>query len=1115
MSFADLIDAIWQFAMLMLVQSTLLIAGVLIAMKLVRVCDAAIQSVVYRSTLFAVLIAPFVTFAMMHHEIRGLWPSRWSSRPITMSLESAVNLQQTNDLVRVDDEPFALVEAERVTVASPTIEVEVQPSSAPAILGALEIPSASRGTRELNLWGIAKTAVCFAWFTVSLVLLIRHWRAQQSLRKALSNAVPVDPSIQTLCDELASELRVHSPRVVCSPYFTSPFLSGVLEPVVHLSSDDTGVVCEDAGAGLREILIHELAHLKRGDLLVRLLNRIVLALFFFQPLLWRLVNWIENSAEDVCDDYAMSFGARRDRYAGRLVDLAERCDFPLSSAVGIASGKSMLTHRVRRIMDSSRNLSLRVRRRVLIVSGLVTLFAVICVGMLLTPAGALTAQTPATPTAPEPPSAAISQNAIAAQNPRVVPATAKAWPQDVIRGTTMGQSGPLAGAEVYWWRSRVYDFEPMDPVRVVTDKKGKFELQRTPPSPKDPAIWDMREQMVVRAKGRAFEQTWPLKFGASVPFDPDWPGKYDQPSEPVVLAAEGPSITGRLVDIEGQLIANASVRIRCFTKKWFKKNGGLVSSRPIDPEPDTQADLIRNVASLVNSIEQVPLRHALPMAKTDADGRFRLAELPSDCLFELLIERKGIQSTNLVVQNYGVNEIVIVPPAEGFEHNPPTKVYPTTFQAVIGPSVSVVGTVTDAETGNPIVGAMVQTNFVAGERMMSARERQHLSARTDDRGRYRINGLPVGGTKVVVFATGDAPYMPLRGDVDTANGKDIVDGKHTLDFRLMKGIWAEGRVFEPDTNEPFQGEISYFWFQNRELESTYPGSLFPSPDGHYFTDSDGRYRIPVLQTPGVIAFSTGNRDHKRMAVYSRGYGEFELAKYRDPSGNYPHYNTLPSFIMPGNYNRLALIDPNPNEGIVRVDMPLGKSKPIPVAILNSDGTPATNKMEIYGGNERWGWQDQSAQNFVVEDLLTDQRRKVFAFDRARNLVGGTIVDHSEGKRFEIKLAPAGSVRGRLLDSDRQPITKAAITFEYGDFQGDQTTGTWPNQVGKLYRPNDLTVDDDGRFEVLGLSSQWKYSARVESQDEKTMRRAIGRAFRELTISPGETRDLGDIVIKVE
>ena len=149
---------------------------------------------------------------------------------------------------------------------------------------------------------------------------------------------------------------------------------------------------------VRDVLAHELAHLKRHDLIVRMMNHAVLSLLFFQPLLWRLVDWIEGTAEDVCDDFALGLGASRQCYARRLVDLAERCDFPLGSAVGIASGNSMLQHRVKRIMEDGRRLSVRSGLRARWSSGFIAVIAaVLDCRLSFTPAAIVSAGPPMDP----------------------------------------------------------------------------------------------------------------------------------------------------------------------------------------------------------------------------------------------------------------------------------------------------------------------------------------------------------------------------------------------------------------------------------------------------------------------------------------------------------------------------------------------------------------------------------------------------------------------------------------------------------------------------------------------------------------------------------------------
>lgn len=378
MSLATSIEIVWQFAVLMLVQSTLLIVGVYLIVKLLRLRDAAMLSVIYRSVLLATLVAPLATIAMMSSEIEGWRPRLWSDRSVALT-EPKRELS-----LPVSETESTLTSQQGFHPVSPPPTVERVPQTV-ALQGVQEPETVSTHSVLANLVFTFKSALLFAWTGIATLFLVRVWRTNRQLRRTLSKAVPVEPSIQAYCDRLASELRVTPPSVVCSPYFTSPFLTGVLHPIVHLSSEGKDALDHDKESGLRDVLVHELAHLKRHDVLIRMLSQILLSVFFFQPLLKRLVKWLENNAEDVCDDYAMSLGARRDQYAGRLVDLAECCDFPLGSAVGVLSSKSMLKHRVARIMDFSRRPSTRVSRRVLAACGLVIVAAVIGVCMLLTP----------------------------------------------------------------------------------------------------------------------------------------------------------------------------------------------------------------------------------------------------------------------------------------------------------------------------------------------------------------------------------------------------------------------------------------------------------------------------------------------------------------------------------------------------------------------------------------------------------------------------------------------------------------------------------------------------------------------------------------------------------
>jgi beta-lactamase regulating signal transducer with metallopeptidase domain len=132
---------------------------------------------------------------------------------------------------------------------------------------------------------------------------------------------------------------------------------------------------------VRDILVHELAHLRRNDCFWNLVRHTATAILFFQPLIWRLSRRLAATAEEVCDDYVVQFGGDRSAYANRLIDIATLSAAPLT-ATGIVSLRSMLAMRVARILDTSRSLSTRVGNLLLALLLVVGLSATLLVGLL-------------------------------------------------------------------------------------------------------------------------------------------------------------------------------------------------------------------------------------------------------------------------------------------------------------------------------------------------------------------------------------------------------------------------------------------------------------------------------------------------------------------------------------------------------------------------------------------------------------------------------------------------------------------------------------------------------------------------------------------------------------
>ena len=134
-------------------------------------------------------------------------------------------------------------------------------------------------------------------------------------------------------------------RLLVSSLVDVPAVIGVLRPAI--------VVPASALAGLppahlEAILIHELAHIRRGDYLVNVVQCVVEVLLFYHPAVWWVSGQIRREREHCCDDVAAALCADRIAYARALTSLEElRIRTPLP-AVGADGGE--LLHRIRRLI---------------------------------------------------------------------------------------------------------------------------------------------------------------------------------------------------------------------------------------------------------------------------------------------------------------------------------------------------------------------------------------------------------------------------------------------------------------------------------------------------------------------------------------------------------------------------------------------------------------------------------------------------------------------------------------------------------------------------------------------------------------------------------------------
>lgn len=154
------------------------------------------------------------------------------------------------------------------------------------------------------------------------ILLTRAWLTVRHL-KATSKALR-DPDLLLDCAELSWRFGLrYVPHLTESEEVSSPLLFGIVRPTIAFPSS---LLSTCPSEQLRLMLAHELAHLKRNDLLWNWLPTVGRMLFFFHPLVWLAQQEWQLAQEMACDEMViLQTNASLSDYGEALLKVAEQC----------------------------------------------------------------------------------------------------------------------------------------------------------------------------------------------------------------------------------------------------------------------------------------------------------------------------------------------------------------------------------------------------------------------------------------------------------------------------------------------------------------------------------------------------------------------------------------------------------------------------------------------------------------------------------------------------------------------------------------------------------------------------------------------------------------------
>ncbi|NQT01224.1 MAG: M48 family metalloprotease, partial [Planctomycetes bacterium] len=261
------------------------------------------------------------------------------------------------------------IEADRFTPAAPPIIPVTDPAvtklAAPPVI--LVTPLSWQG------------AVFLTWLTVVMAMLLLLLQRAIFVRGLVAQAKEANGFMADTLESCRVSMSVKRKlSFKISANATSPAVCGLFSPAILVPQN----LASSLTAGqLKAVLLHELAHIRRGDLFVNLAQTILQIIYFYNPLLWLANCIIRRIREQAVDEMVLvAMGEKAPQYPQTLVSVAKLAFHrPVLSLrlIGVVESKSALSTRIKHILNRPMPKKAKL--------GIIGLLVVIIIGAILLP----------------------------------------------------------------------------------------------------------------------------------------------------------------------------------------------------------------------------------------------------------------------------------------------------------------------------------------------------------------------------------------------------------------------------------------------------------------------------------------------------------------------------------------------------------------------------------------------------------------------------------------------------------------------------------------------------------------------------------------------------------
>jgi len=239
--------------------------------------------------------------------------------------------------------------------------------------------------KETAATGIELEPICWqglvflGWLVGMLVLLALLVRRVCFVRGLIAQSRPANERSLEMLDECCCRIGIRrNIELRLSGNKLSPAVCGLFKPIILIPA---ALLKKLSREKLKAVLIHELAHIKRGDGWVNLLQTMLQIVYFYNPFVWLANAVVRRVREQAVDEMVLvTLRPETKNYSNMLIDIAEMAfwkpNFSLR-IIGVVESKKALERRINHMLNRPVPKSSKL--------GFVGLFAIVLIGAIILP----------------------------------------------------------------------------------------------------------------------------------------------------------------------------------------------------------------------------------------------------------------------------------------------------------------------------------------------------------------------------------------------------------------------------------------------------------------------------------------------------------------------------------------------------------------------------------------------------------------------------------------------------------------------------------------------------------------------------------------------------------